>query len=410
MMSIPGQTVGVSVFTDYLIDALTLTRSQISLAYLIGTITSALILPFGGRAYDRFGGRKLGIFVMLLLAGTLVIMSFSDAISHMLTFGGLLPYSIVSFIVIAVGFFLLRFFAQGMLSMVNRNMVMEWFNRYRGRANAVLGVVISLMFSLAPQVFDGLIQNTGWRGAWRLMALVIGAVSLLGLLLYRDKPEDFGLIPDGKIVSSRKELHADAASGKDFTLREAQKTYAFWLFIGTITLSGLAVTAFTFHVVDIFGSAGVSREHAVTIFFPASIVAVVLQFGGSWLSDYMQLKWFALIQNIGSALVGVGMLALSGSGSVWVLILGLGFVQGMMGILLNITWARFFGRKHLGAISGFAMSWSVAGSAVGPYIFSLSAEAGDTYDYAAVFCLVVGLILSAGSFFAKRPAHPDPDS
>ena len=40
LMSAPGQTVGVSVFTDSLIEALGLTRSLLSLGYLVGTLAS----------------------------------------------------------------------------------------------------------------------------------------------------------------------------------------------------------------------------------------------------------------------------------------------------------------------------------------------------------------------------------
>ena len=39
--SIPGQTIGVSVFTDPVKDALGLSRNQFSNAYMIGTILSS---------------------------------------------------------------------------------------------------------------------------------------------------------------------------------------------------------------------------------------------------------------------------------------------------------------------------------------------------------------------------------
>ncbi|MFW6289211.1 MAG: MFS transporter, partial [Spirochaetota bacterium] len=55
LMSAPGQTVGVSVFTDPLMEALGLTRSLLSLGYLVGTLASALLLSRAGRLYDRYG-------------------------------------------------------------------------------------------------------------------------------------------------------------------------------------------------------------------------------------------------------------------------------------------------------------------------------------------------------------------
>jgi OFA family oxalate/formate antiporter-like MFS transporter len=41
ILSIPGQTAGVSVYTDHLIKNLALSRVAISFAYLIGTLTSS---------------------------------------------------------------------------------------------------------------------------------------------------------------------------------------------------------------------------------------------------------------------------------------------------------------------------------------------------------------------------------
>ena len=51
------------------------------------------------------------------------------------------------------------------------------------------------------------------------------------------------------------------------------------------------------------------------------------------------------------------------------------------GIMMNVTavaYANFFGRKHLGAIQGFAQSAGVLGSALGPFPF------GFTHDQVSV--------------------------
>lgn len=45
VMSAPGQTIGVSVFTESLLDVTGLTRIEFSNAYLMGTLASGLMLP-----------------------------------------------------------------------------------------------------------------------------------------------------------------------------------------------------------------------------------------------------------------------------------------------------------------------------------------------------------------------------
>ncbi len=404
-MSIPGQTVGVSVFTDYLIDALGLTRSAISMAYLFGTVTSAFLLSAGGRAFDRHGARKMGVAVTLLLAGTLVYLSFSAHISSGI--GGVFSEglaTIIAFVVIALGFFMLRFFGQGTLTMTSRNMVMKWFEKKRGFANAVLGISVSLGFSLSPRIIDIFVQSQGWQGAWRIMALILLVFSIIAYVLFRDNPQEVGLLPDGPgTVEAKKKLHAETTASRDFTLPEARRTYTFWLFNLTVALSALIMTAFTFHVVSIFEESGLTRSQAVNVFLPVSLVAVTSQFIGSWISDYIPLRFIAAVQSLGAVLIGFGLLNLGSTLGLITTIIGLGFAQGMMGITSNITWPRFFGLKHLGAVSGFALAWSVAGSAIGPYFFSLSLDITGSYSFAAFITLIIGAILSVGTFFVRRP-------
>ena len=52
IFSIPGQTMGFSVFTDLLMKELGLTRVELSLAYCLGTVASGLTLPWLGKLLD----------------------------------------------------------------------------------------------------------------------------------------------------------------------------------------------------------------------------------------------------------------------------------------------------------------------------------------------------------------------
>ncbi len=58
--SIPGQTMGFSVFTPILSKELGLSLSSISTTYLIGTVLAGLFLPQVGRWFDRLGARVMG--------------------------------------------------------------------------------------------------------------------------------------------------------------------------------------------------------------------------------------------------------------------------------------------------------------------------------------------------------------
>jgi cyanate permease len=345
------------------------------------------------------------VAVSLGLGGVLLYLSFSPTISAALL--RLLPFAgpaAASFIVMSVGFFFLRFLGQGSLTLVSRNVVMEWFEKRRGMANAILGVAVSFGFSYSPRILDRLIQSGGWQSAWRYLALFIGGgFCLFAFIFFRDRPEDFDLEPDGGTVKVRKILHPETAAGRNFELKDARRTFSYWVFILAITMAALIVTAFTFHIVSIFAEAGLGRSRAVAIFFPSSLVAVSIQFLSSWASDYIKLKYLLALQVAGMGILALGIVLLSPGLPVILVILGNGITQGLMGVTNNITWVRFFGRKHLGAVSGFAAAWTVAGSAVGPYLFSLSLDITGSYSAIAIVSLGITAALFIASLKADRP-------
>lgn len=419
LASIPGQTVGVSVFTDFLLQVHTISRSGISLAYLVGTVASALLLSWAGRIYDRFGARTMGVPVSLGLAATLLLLSFSDTLSLGLVRMLSLPASAASFVVLVLCFFLVRFLGQGNLTMISRNMVMKWFDRRRGLANAFLGVSISLGFSAAPGFIDSLISSAGWRESWQLMAWILLGMAVFILVVYRDKPADMGQVADGGPLRVKNEgegkKRKQRASGRfkliaslpeeEFSLSEARRTPVFWLVALAMSMSALLVTAATFHVVSIFEEAGVDRAKAVMLFLPGSIVAVVFQFIGSAVSDYIRERWLALVQLAGGLLLALTVIVRGDMAMQFFFVLGIGLSQGMMGINAAIIWPRLFGLSHLGAIGGFATALGVAGSAMGPFVFSVSLDFFRSYRGAGLLFAAIQLALISFALF-RRDFHP----
>ena len=122
LFSIPGQTMGLAVFTDSFIEVLGLTRTELSLAYLFGTVGSSLFLARAGRWYDLLGGRTMITVSSIVLSLMILYISFVDELSYIL--GG---SSSISFILIMIGYFGVRFFGQGVLTSCSRNVLLLWF-------------------------------------------------------------------------------------------------------------------------------------------------------------------------------------------------------------------------------------------------------------------------------------------
>ncbi|HYW95888.1 MAG TPA: MFS transporter [Bacteroidales bacterium] len=404
IMSIPGQTMGVSVFTDHLIRDLSMSRVSLSTAYLLGTAASGFIITHAGTLYDRMGARIIAIFAGFFLGVMLIYLTQVDVIASFLVriFPGF-NSGVVIFVLMVLGFFGIRFFGQGVLTMTSRNMVMKWFDQRRGFANSFLGIFTAFGFSYSPRIIQKMIDFSGWRHAWIYMAVISGVVFVIfAFTFFRDNPEDAGLIPDGrqKKITAKKKFKS--TPDKDYTLSEAVRTFSFWVFNLTLTMNALYLTAYTFQVESIFAHYGFDAEKAVSIFLPTAFVAVPFTFFSSWASDYMRLKYLLTLNLVGLLLSMAGMITLGSPVGIPLIIAGNGISNGMFGILMAITWPRFFGVKHLGQISGFAMSWTVIGSALGPFLFSVSNRMTNSYNPSVFILAAVTFVLFLLSFRANN--------
>lgn len=404
LVSAPGQTMGVSTFTDYLLENIAISRDQLSLAYMFGTIGSSLVLTYAGVLYDRFGARWVGMAASVLLAAVLAMLSQTDRIIALFVErGNNSIYMGFSIAVLILLFFMLRFSGQGVLTMVSRNMLMKWFVAKRGLVNGISSVFVSFGFSMAPLTFDMLIQGTSWRNAWLIMAFGIGLFfTLFVFLFFRDNPEELNLLPDGE-KHDYKQKNIIIKPFKQFNLKEARKTLSFWLFALPLAMYALYVTGFTFHLVSLFGEAGILREKALAIFVPVSVISVSIALLGGYISDRIKLKYL-LYLILGAELLALYSLTkLNTEFFYYGFIVGNGIVSGIFNVLMAVTWPRFYGREHLGKITGFVMSLIVFGSALGPVLMSFSLSSFGTYNIAIYLLLALVILLSVLSFKGDNP-------
>ena len=295
LASIPGQTMGVGVFSEYLISKTGLNRIELSFAYMLGTILSSLILPFAGKLLDRIGAR-----MMILATGIglgLSLLFFAQAVTLINTlnpiFTDFFPQTFLALLVMTIAFMLLRQFGQGIMAMVSRNVIAKWFDAKRGLVTGISGIFVSFGFSAAPLGINNLINWLGFLDTILLLSATCGfGMALLGWLFFRDHPEECGLFMDGN--SGVKVSEHATTPKRDSTLSDAVRSYNFWIFCLGMCSSSLIVTGFTFHIGSIGETSGLSRIDSYSIFLPMSVVSVVSYFLSGWASDRMSLKYLLM--------------------------------------------------------------------------------------------------------------------
>ena len=161
ILTVPGQTIGISVFTESLTEALQITETQLTGAYGLGTLLACLPLTLIGGLMDRYGIRRSMVLVVLALGGTCLFVS---RVGDLLT--------------LFAGFFLLRFLGQGALSLLAGNTPAMWFHRRLGTVTGLMNVGVVLAMGLWPLSIRYLIEVLGWRGAYAALGLLVWAVML----------------------------------------------------------------------------------------------------------------------------------------------------------------------------------------------------------------------------------------
>jgi len=383
----PGQTIGVSVFVDQFISDLGMSRSEVSTAYLIGTLIAALGLPLIGRRVDRVWVRR---------AMTVIGVAFGAALVGMAGVQG--------FVALAIGFVAIRLLGQGSLMLVSTVAVTLWFEKRRGTVLGIFSTGTAIVMALVPVGLSLVIEGYGWRVAWLTSAvmiwLVVVPIARFGMI---DRPSDIGQVPDGpnpkKMEPSKEQTRVSA------TRTEALRTKRFWSLLAASATVGMLVTALNFHQISLLADAGLTATEAAVMFLPQVIGAAAAGLLFGYLSD--RLTGRELIPMAMGLLIISLVLAASLTPGVAVVLyaVSLGAAGGAIRSVSATLLPRWFGVGHIGEIQGTASFIDVASTALGPVVFALARDATGGYSGAATWFIIMPLL--AGIFATTiRPVSP----
>ena len=384
----PGQTVGVSAFVDPMIDGLGLTRSQVSGAYLVGTLTGALAMPRVGSVLDQRGTR----FAMTVVGGLFgVVLAAMAGVQGVVT--------------LAVGYAGIRMLGQGGLTLIATTSVSYWFERRRGLAVGLVTAVGGAMMPLTPIAMTPLIEVIGWRNAWLVAAaavlLLVLPIARLGMI---DRPEDVGQQVDG--ISD--EEAASAAPTGGYTRRQAVGTGMFWALAGGVVATGLIGTGMTFHQFDLLGQQGLTPTQAAANFLPQTLATLGASLGAGALMDRVPVR---VLLPAAMALLSASMIALPWVGpdlSVVLYAIGLGASGGTARAVEAAGMPKLFGVRHVGAIRGLVMSLMVGSTAFGPLALSLGRDLTGGYVSVLRLLLVLPVAVGVLALLSRVPHPPAP--
>ncbi len=359
-LTAPGQTAGLSPLVDPLITTLDITRTEISTAYLIGTLAGAVALPFIGRALDRWGARSVMMIVGVVFALLLAAASFvTDIFGLTGAYAGL------------------RMAGQGALSLTAVTIVARTVTHRSGLALGITSAIGSAGISLAPLGVERLVAASDVATTWRIESLAVLAIVLpISLLLPRDEGWD---------------------------LRPALRTGMFWVLTGAIFCTGMLTTALAFHQISILGQQGFSTVEAAANFAYQTITALLATLAVGSLADRIDPRWgvvFSMAMMAGTLIF----LPFVESGVLGILYgLLLGAAGGGLRGIEAAAFVRYYGRRRIGTIRGVATSIGLASTALGPLVFALGFGATGSYIETALVSALLPFSILIAAIVVRAP-------
>ena len=387
----------LSIFVEPMTSEFGWSRAALSGAVSLGGVMAAIASPLLGPVLDRRGAR------LVLCAAVLVTGLANMALS--------LTQSLLAFYVF---FCVARMNFAGPFDLGIYGALNSWFVARRPFVTAIANLAQMAGLVTLPLIAHLAILDDGWRAGW----LAIGATVLLvgfvpSLLLMVRRPEDLGLVPDGRereaLPTADGAVRAAVASAEPtFTRGQALRTPAFWL-LALYTLAVYPVQAgVSLHQAPYLIERGLSPTVAATVVSTFSLFSAVASLAFGLLTRRIGVRW-ALAA--GSLSLGVSPLLMLGISLPWHGYLAAAwFGLGIGGVLtvLPIAWADYFGRKSFGAIRGVALTVQVTAQASGPLISGLLRDA--TGDYTASLALFAALSFAGAliGLLARAPRVPRP--
>jgi len=397
---------GISVYLPRFMETLNCEAASLQLAAVVWALAFGLSSPLIGAWIQRYGARK--VFVTGAMIGGLVmaLMSTITQVWHL--------YLINVVAGVAAGATIL---------LPAQTVITLWFDKYRGRAMALVMMGIGVGGFVVPWLITTLLllfgrwmsgagnaadaslllrlftgwggELTPWRGALRAGAVLNYVIVVPPLLLWlRNKPSDVGQFVDGVQPAGAAGAETPLLSGvsakralKSSTFRLVAAVYLLQL----CTMSGIQLNA------QIFAEqqAAYTMDMAWRFMGYALIVTIPTRFLFGRLCDRFDPKYL---------MAGAGVFLLGGALTLWVGVLRLGWtgyapilifalLQGVgiggNAVTLPILVGRCFGERDFGKILGFVMMGFAVGVIFGAPVMSKIFDETGSFELAFVYATVL---------------------
>ena len=367
-------------------------RTVLSGAFALTRVQGAALGPIEGVLIDKFGPSRMVMAGFLVMGTGFVLFSLVQTAWHFY----------VAFVVISLGAGLGGWLA--MIAAVN-----NWFIKHRALALSI-GMSGTHVAGLLVPILALNIESIGFARVALGTGLLLIAIAIPAGLVVRNRPEEYGMVPDGEHQPTETEDGVEEAGDPEpaFTAREALRTRAFWCIAIAHIASAVPIVTLSIHLVPKLTDIGLSLSMAGVVVATYTIVALPVQFLSGYLGDRFPkpplIFFFLSLQAI--ALVVIAVTTNVAGAFLFAALFGVAF-GGRMPLLFSIR-GEYFGRKSFATIMGMSQLPSnfmmIGAPLFAGYMFDTTGSYFVPFSFFAAFTFLGAFLI----LFAKKPEPPQP--
>ena len=370
-------------------------RWVISAAMSLRQLESGIVSPVVGFLLDRFSSRKL-IFWSAVISGVGFIgLGFTTGIVGFFLF----------IVVISLG-------ASGVSHAVTWPVIISrWFRRKRGLAMGL--AVTGPIFGSPIVILNAQIEEAH---GWRVVLIGYGILILVGVtllsMLVRDRPEPYGLCPDGDPPEEDASTERPAGPSSrrpdtGLTLHAVLRTREFWLFTSYLSGTFAVNSALQVHMIPYFQQdIGLTAAWAAVVMSMVFIISGIGRVGGGHLLDKMD---YRLVLAVVAAMMGFSLLYLQmvdvrtvSATLPFALMFGVSF--GCLVPMRGAVGSIMFGTRAIGGVLGLLQGAPIAAGVIGPLVMGIIFDLNGNYSVAIWGLIVISALMVPLSLAMASPA------
>jgi MFS family permease len=387
--SAPGQTFFISLFSGEIRAELGLSDGEFGGIYSLATLLSAIVMVWSGTLVDKADLKRFSIASVFGLSIGCGFMSLSTGVLSLF-----------------IGIFMLRQMGQGLMFITSTTAVVRYLDKNKGKSTALAGMGYTVSEALMPALVVALILSLGWRASWQVMAIVLIAFMLPGILYLLHNHHQRHRQYLHHLEIDRTEAVAIQRK-RQWSRAEVIRDKYFYLFVPGLMSQPLMFTGFIFHQVHLVESKGWSLAIWASLFLMYALISFAAKLiTGFWVDRFGAIR---LVYMAGLPMAfGLILLSLSSNifwGGVFLALTGV--TVGFQSTVSAPFWAEMYGSKHLGSIKSMGAALMVFCTAVSPFLFGWLIDLHVSIESLAMASAGYIFLTSLLAYYAYRRVHAE---